>query len=192
MRQNILPLLLSGCILISTAYCQNNGNSSKPTGNNNQIDIGVDLSFGDFAKTHPFGVGIQYDWSKGRYGRMDQKPANPVGFTANAGYCYYFGKKADIGVYPYNTTYTYDGLSIIHVYGGLIDNPCNRGNIGLTAGPLYGTSGSSHDWGFGVQLAGSYFVSNQVAVRPDLNYYKLGSNKGYWAAGISIGLEFHY
>ena len=64
-----------------------------PSGFMHTISAGVNLPLGNFSSTHVIGAIAEYTWSNHRFGQMDVKPVKPIGFVANAGIAYYFGKK---------------------------------------------------------------------------------------------------
>lgn len=171
------------CAGTAKAQSKNNGQN---TGMSNSISAGFSIPFGDFSKTNSFGIGAQYDWSNHRFGKMSAKPAAPIGFTFNAGLDYYFGKEETVG----SVTYEYSNLTYIHVYGGVMHNPCTNGYISLTGGPVLGLWDGDSDFGFGVSLAGSIGISDNIGISPSITLMKHSDSDPVYAGGIKVNFIF--
>lgn len=169
--KNRYQFLLFACLLATlsaTGQSKNGNNKTVPTGYTKTVSAGINIPFGEFPQTHPFGVGAGISWSKHRFGLMDKKPSKPFGFIAEGGIDYYFGKNETIGPYPYD----YNGFTFIHTYGGLIYNFCKRGNINITAGPGLGLENGFTSFWWGVNLGGAYYVNEKIAIIPGIVFMK--------------------
>lgn len=139
-----------------------------PTGYSKSVSAGISISMGEFAETHPIGVGASFTWSKNRLGLMEKKPSKAFGFIADGGVDYYFGNKETVSSYPYK----YNSFTYIHTYGGIIYNLCKRGNINLIAGPALGLEGGFTTFFWGANLGGSYYFKGKIAITPAIQFMK--------------------
>ena len=99
---------------------------------------------------------------------MKKRPVKPVGFIVNSGIDYYFGKDRTISMYQYK----YGNFTYIHAYGGAIYNPYKRGNINLTAGPALGIQDEIVEFWWGINLSGSYYINEKIAITPGILFKK--------------------
>ena len=171
------------CIAVLSAIntiAQPNGDKKDYTGYSNSIGLSLSLPIGDFSDTHSFGVGLNYSWSNDRFGKRSARPENPIGFTFNVGADYYFGKKENTGVYSYD----YPGYTYFHAYGGIMHNPCTNGYIDLTAGPVLGLTDGNSDFGFGVNLGGSFGICRNVGINPFFTLMKHSDSDPIYTFGV--------
>ncbi len=146
----------------------------------------VFFPLGNFSSTHLIGMEANHSWSEHRFGGMDIKPVKPLGFTSNAGFAYYFGKKENISGY----TYDYHRYIFIHAFAGAIYNPWRRGNIILTAGPGLGIYNGNTQFNIGSCLEGSYYIKEKIAITPGINFMKESGADPLWAASLKVTLTF--
>jgi hypothetical protein len=142
----------------------------KLAGKNQALSVGLDIPVGDFFHTHWMGAGADYSWSNNRLGVLEIMPVKLLGFIANGGVDYYFGKKEIISSYPYK----YPGYLYLHTYAGVICNPGKKTNIYLTAGPAISFYDGNVALAYGVNLAGSVYIfhNQKIAVTPGINFIK--------------------
>lgn len=151
-----------------------------PSGKMNAVSAGILFPLGDFSSTHFIGVGAQYAWSNYRFGRMDVKPVRPVGFIANGGLAYYFGKKEMPGGYAYK----YPGYVFLYLNGGVIYNPSNKGTIDLTAGPALGIYNGNNRFSISGKLEGVYYIKEGIGFSPSIMLMKEDGANAIWATSI--------
>lgn len=154
--------------------------SDTPKGKNNAASLGINIPVGEFAETHIVGISLNYSWSHYRFGKLNKVPKKLIGFTANAGIDYHFGKKENIAGYDFR----YGSYIYLHVFGGVIYNPCKQGNIGLTTGPTLGIYKGNADLGLGVNLNGSYYFNDRIALTPGVTYMKHDKANALWVTSI--------
>ncbi|MEI9908454.1 MAG: hypothetical protein WDO71_01540 [Bacteroidota bacterium] len=65
-----------------------------------------------------------------------------------------------------------------------------KGNITLTAGPTMGIYKGSADIGFGINLSGSYYVTERIAITPGLMYMKHDKTNALLAASFKATYLF--
>jgi hypothetical protein len=157
-----------------------------PSGKVNAVSLGVNLPLGNFSSTHSIGAGANYSWSDHRFGGMDVKPVKPIGFTANGGVIYYFGKKETVSGY----TYDYHSYIFIHAYAGAIYNPWRKGNIILTAGPALGIYNGHTQFNIGSSLEGSYYLHGKIAITPGIIMMKESGADPLWATSLKATIAF--
>lgn len=104
------------------------------------------------------------------------------GFTAELGYTYLFGKTVDDGY----TNYDYDGLSIVHGFGGFRYMPCNRADLQVEAGPALGFFSEGSEFGFGASVNG-FFNFTHPAKRI-YNIVTTGQKKPELSIGAGVDL----
>jgi hypothetical protein len=180
----------SACLFVISSFAQPNGNDkAQAAGRSNEASLNINFPFEGYLKDiSNLGLGLEYGWSNGRFGKMIPVPSKPIGFTYNAGIDYYFGQKEDVGM----NSYKYEGTTYFHVYGGAIFNPCNRGNISLTAGPGVELYNGNAEFGFGVNLSGSYYICNcgNFGISPNITLMKQGSSEVVVSGGLKVKLTF--
>ena len=163
--------LLLICLLTNLiGFTQTNTENKKilPKGYSKTVSAGVNITIPEFSQTHSFGAGINFSWSKHRFGLMEKRPTKSFGFIADGGIDYYFGKKETVSGYPYQ----YKGFTYIHTYGGVIFNCCKRGNINLTTGPALGLEDGFNSFFWGVNLSGAYYLNEKIAITPGIYFMK--------------------
>ena len=189
MKRLLFIFLLFGCMTIgkyANGQSQRPKKHNHPSGKQHTVSIGANIPLGNFSSTHIIGVAATYSWSDHRFGGMDVKPVKPFGFTANAGFAYYFGKKEKPSGYPYD----YPGYIFVHAYAGAIYNPWRKANICLTAGPALGIYNGNTQFNMGVNLTGSYYLKEKIALSPGIIFMKESGADPLWAASIKATLVF--
>lgn len=168
--KNKYLLLVFVCLI--TALSANTQNSEKKkvsqNGYSKSVSVGINISIGEFAETHPIGAAVGFIWSKNRLGLMESKPSKAFGFIADGGIAYYFGNKETVSSYPYK----YNNFTYIHTYGGIIYNLCKKGNINLTTGPALGLEGGFSTFFWGANFAGAYYINEKIAITPAIQFMK--------------------
>ena len=180
--------LLFAPIIAQTEAKENksNGKGIQVSGKSNTISAGIHIPIAGFSSTHNIGFGVDYSWSNHRFGRINEIPVNPVGFTANIGINYYFGKKENIGQYDY----TYSDYKYLYSYGGIIYNPGKKGNIILTVGPAIGIYSGHTQFNIGANLRGNYYVKKSIAIASVITIMKESKSDPLWAMAIQVGFSF--
>lgn len=154
--------------------------SDTPKGKSNTASLGVNIPVGEFAETHIGGISVNYSWSHHRFGKLNKLPKKLIGFTANGGLDHYFGKKETVSGYDFK----YGSYVYLQVFGGAIYNPCKDGNITLTTGPTIGLYKGNTDFGFGVNLNGSYYFNDRIALTPGVIYMKHNKTNTLWVVSM--------
>ena len=154
-------------------------------GESNAVAFGLYLPLGVFTQSHIAGAGIDYSWSRHRYGRKIS-PAKLIGFTVNGGINYYVGKKITTAGYGSH----YGGYINLYAMPGLLFNPLKNGNISLTTGPSLDIYKAGANAGIGINLLGNYFVSKNIAIGPGIIYKKHTNTDALWAATIRASYIF--
>jgi hypothetical protein len=187
--KKILLFAITANLFVNTTMSQPKNEEKGQQGQSNEVSLNFDLPVSGYLKDiSSFGIGAQYAWSNHHFGKMSSIPESPFGFTFNAGTDYYFGKKQSSGIYSIK----YDGTTYLHAYGGGIFNPCDRGNISLTAGPSLELYNGDSQFGFGVNLSGSLYFNKcgRFALSPDFTFMKQGSSDPIYVAGLRCDLSF--
>ncbi len=188
--KRFLSFLLLICFIVITdcviGQSQRPNKHNHPSGSQHGISIGDHIPLGNFSSTHFLGVAANYSWSNHRFGRMDVKPVKPIGFTANTGVAYYFGKKETASGYPYK----YPRYIFLHAYGGAIYNPNGKANIILTAGPAIGIYNGFTQFNFGATLEGSYYFNEKIAISPGIIFMKESGYNPLWTASLKAVIAF--
>ena len=181
-------LLLYSCLLTGPAIAQTKdaGKKDQPKGKANILSAGINIPLGDFSNTHVLGFGAEYFHSNHRFGSMKTKPVKAVGFIYSGGIDYYLGKKEKVSSYPYK----YHGFTLLHGYGGVIYNPCKKGNISLITGPALGLSNGTAGFWWGVNLNGQYYFNEKFAIAPGLIFMKQHLADGIWSATLRGSMTF--
>ena len=177
-----LIILLTG-LLVTKAVCAQTDISN---GKSHVAAFGLNVPLGEFSETHIAGISAHYSWSHHRFGKLKALPKKLIGFTANGGIDYYFGRKEVVAGYDYR----YGGYIYLHAFGGIIYNPCKKGNITLTAGPTTGIYKGNADAGFGINLNGSYYFTDRIAFTPGVMYMKHDKTNALWAASFKATYIF--
>ena len=188
--KKITTLTVIAGLLCCHAYSQpENIDKTSVKGRSTELSLNINFPVSGYLKNiSNISIGAEYSWSKERFGNMTIKPANLIGFTFNAGVDYFFGEKEELGTYSYK----YDGTTYLHAYGGAIYNPCNRGNIRLTAGPSLELYSGESEFGFGVNLSGSYYLCRcgNFGITPNFTLMKQGSSEAVTVAGVKFNYVF--
>jgi len=186
-KKIIIFFLLSAYTVIQvSAQSKADTVNTMTKGRNHSVSIGLNIPFGDFSSTHNLGVGINYSWSKHRFGVLSAIPFKTIGFTFNIGVDYYLGKKETVGVYNYK----YGNYSYLHTYGGIIFNPGRKGNISLAAGPAVGLYNGNTQFNVGINLSGNYYLNKHIAVTPAILFMKESVSDPLWSASLRASIVF--
>jgi hypothetical protein len=165
-------------------YSQSEHDSHKPA--SHTAAIGINIPVGEFSETHFAGISLDYSWSKHRFGILKTLPEKVIGFIANGGIDYYFGKKETVAGYEYK----YGSYTYLHAFGGIIYNPVKKGNISLMAGPTMGIYKGGSDIGFGVSWQGSYYFTQRIAFTPGILFMKHKEANALWAPFLRASYNF--
>lgn len=155
-------------------------------GKTHLVAFGLNVPLGKFSETHIAGISVHYSWSDHRFGKLKALPKKTIGYTAYGGIDYYFGKNETIAGYDYR----YGGYLYLHAFGGAIYNPCKKGNITLTTGPVMGIYKGNADIGLGITLNCSYHFSEKIAFTPGVIYMKHNKTDALWAASLKATYVF--
>lgn len=178
----IFPLL--GC-LVGQAQSKNVSRQEKIYGKSQTIAFGIYKPLGIFSESHVAGAGIDYSWSRHRFGR-GISPAKSIGFIIHGGLNYYLGKKIKTVGYDFR----YGGYLNMYAMPGIIYNPVKNGNIVLTAGPALNLYKGGANAGIGINVSTNYFISENIAVGPGIIYKKHTNTDGLWTVAISASYIF--
>jgi len=154
-------------------------------GKSQAVAFGLYLPIGILSKSHIAGAGIDYSWSRHRFGR-NISLTKPIGFIVNGGINYYTGKKITTAGYDFR----YGGYLNFYAMPGIQYNPLKNVNIALTAGPALNIYKGSVNAGIGINLLGNYFVSQNIAIGPGIIYKKHTNTDALWAATIRASYIF--
>lgn len=182
MKKYILFLLVAGMIGRQAGAQTGKADRPVPKGRNQIVSFTASLPLARYADSHTAGAGLSYSWSKHRFG--DSVHAGRwIGFTAQAGFDYFLGKKVTVAGNPFK----YGNNLYVQVMPGIIYNPSPKANLCLLAGPSLGIYKSSSSLALGVQFSGAYHLSPQISVGPSVVYRKHAEVDALWTAGIRVG-----
>ena len=101
------------------------------------------------------------------------------GFTAEFGGVHYLGKSETVG----NYTYEYDGVTILHGFGGYRGMFCERADFQFEAGPAFAIFPNGNEFGFGASIGGYYNFTH-----PAQRVYNIitGTKKAELSVGVSL------
>src|SRR5687767_3095355 len=116
-------------------------------GKSQAISFGLFMPVSTFSNSHIAGAGIDYSWSRHRFGR-DISADKLIGLIVNGGINYYAGKKITSAGYDFR----YGGYINLYAMPGIICNPLKNGNIALTVGPALNIYKGSANAGIGFNL----------------------------------------
>ena len=154
-------------------------------GKSQAVTFGLYLPIGIFSKSHIAGAGIDYSWSRHRFGR-NIPLTKPIGFIVNGGINYYTGKKITTAGYGFR----YGGYINLYAMPGIVYNTLQNGNVALTAGPALNIYKGSVNAGIGVNLFSNYFVSENIAIGPGIIYKKHTDTNALWAVAVRASYIF--
>ncbi|MEI9944581.1 MAG: hypothetical protein WDN26_10225 [Chitinophagaceae bacterium] len=178
-------LLLLFCCLIGIKKAGAQSNTSASNGTNNLASFDMHLPVAIFARSHFAGAGLNYSWSHHRFGN-NVSPSKFLGFILNAGANYYFAKKISSAGYDFR----YGGYFYPYIMPGIIVNPSATGNITLNTGPAMEIYKGNSNFGFGVNLFGSYFLTENISFGPGITYKKHEETDALWALAFRISYSF--
>lgn len=154
-------------------------------GADHAVSFAAHVPLGVFARSHIAGAGLHYAWSHHRFGRITA-PAKPVGLAFQAGADYYLGKKITTAGHDFR----YNRYLYFHAAAGVLVNPFAHVNLSLTAGPTVGIYSGKADAGLGVNLYGSYFISEKIAIGPGVTYKKHAQADALWTGVVRVSYIF--
>jgi hypothetical protein len=179
------------------------GETNDSLGLNNIVCLGLNVPFAEFSETHFGGMGLHYLWSHHRFGKSRVLSKKLIGFTAHGGIDYYFGKKETVAGYPYR----YGGYLYLQAMAGAIYNfrkkdflnsapmtpdghSGGRGIISLTTGPTMGIYKGNADIGFGLNLDGSYYLTDRIAITAGILFLKHYNAAPLWVSTVGTAFSF--
>ena len=189
MKRLLFIFLLFGFMTIgkyAIGQSQKPNKHNHPSGKQYTVSLAANIPLGNFSSTHSIGIEANHSWSNHRFGKMDVKPLKPFGFTANAGFAWFFGKNETVSGYPYD----YSGYIFLQAYGGAIYNPWRRANICLTAGPALSIYNGNAEFNIGSSLEGSYYIKEKIAITPGIIIMKESGADPLWAASLKATMAF--
>lgn len=154
-------------------------------GKSQLLSSGINFPFGNFSKSHSVGAGLEYSWSKNRFGWLNKKPNKTIGFTFTGAANYYFGRNDKTSPPP---GFKFKNLIYLHASAGAIYNPCKKATISLTVGPAAEIYSGSASIGFIVNLGGSYFINKKMGIIPAISYIKQTEANALWAAAVKASI----
>ena len=172
-------------LIALNSFGQTNESARPEKGKSQLVSLDLHLPVGVFARSQFAGAGLNYSWSNHRYG-PNSVNAKLIGFTANAGGDYYFGRRIRTAGYPFQ----YGGYIYGWLMAGIIANPWTFTQFTLTAGPTVGIYKGNADMGFGVNLFGSYFINQKIGVGPGITYKKHSDADALWTGSVRISYVF--
>ncbi len=181
--KKVVFILIIGLIITRYSVAQTDPNQ---VAKSHAGSIGLNIPVGEFAKTHFIGVGLGYAWSDHRFGPMKNLPAKWIGFTADAGVGYYFGKNETTAGYDYRYSNYFD----LHAFGGIIYNPVKKANVAFSAGPIMNLYKGNADFGFGAKWNASYYIKSRLAIRPGVLYSKYKEAAALWSILLHATFNF--
>jgi len=172
-------------LIVLNVFAQAGEYKLEPPGQCQLVSLDLHLPLGIFARSQFAGAGLNYSWSNRRFG-TDVTKAKLIGFTANAGGDYYFGRRIRTAGHPFE----YGGYLYAWLMAGIIANPWTFTHLTLTAGPTVGIYKGNADMGMGVNLFGNYFLNKKIAVGPGITYKKHPDTDGLWTGSARISYVF--
>ena len=113
-------------------------------------------------------------------------PAKKIGFTANSGVAYYFGKKESIGA----GSYKYPAYIFLYAFAGAVYNAGKKIHFCLTAGPAAGIYSSNVQFNTGASLQCNYYISPKIAITPGLILMKETGSDAIWSGSLRAAMAF--
>ncbi len=170
LKTKYLPLLL--LFQLATVAIRSQTNSVKkeitPKSYSSAVSVGICKAVPEFSRTHNFGVGFSYSWSKHRFGILEKKSSKSLGFMVDGGINHYFGRDETVSSFRYK----YNSFSYIYTYAGLNYYISNQSNINLTLGPALGIEDGLTTFFWGVNLSGAYYIKEKIALIPGIQFMK--------------------
>ena len=160
--------------------------AKKASGKRQAVSAGPGIPLGDFSDTHFGGIHLEYARSNHRFGKLTAIPSVKIGFMAEAGLAYYFGKKEMVSGYSYR----YPGYYFIHASPGFIYNLCKEGNIIFSAGPALGIYNGNMEFNIHSKLQGTYSVNEKMGITPALLIMKELSADPLFAVSLKATMAF--
>jgi hypothetical protein len=182
--KRILFLILAFCS-VKSAVAQSTAETTKkkPAGRQQVVSAGFNIPLGDFASTHIGGIALEYSQ---RFGQLATIPSKKLGYLFEGGLAYYLGKKETVSGYPYD----YPGYYFLHVYPGLVYNPCKKGHISVSAGPALGLYNGNLQFNLGAKLQGTWYVNKKTGITPGVLVMRESGADPLWAASVKATFAF--
>jgi len=186
MKKILFFVLVCCSTKFSAAQSTDSTTKKKAPGKQQAVSAGISIPLGDFASTHIGGIAVEYSRSDHRFGKLTTTPSRKMGLLLEAGLAYYFGKKETVSGYPYD----YPGYYFLHVYPGLLYNPCKNGNISLSAGPALGLYNGDLKFNIGAKLQGTWYINEKTGITPGILVMKESGADPLWAASLKATMAF--
>jgi hypothetical protein len=181
------------CLLL--IFCGFNASSQNPIETkksdpakkySNAASFGIAIPTGMFNSSHSIGISAAYSYSNNKFGNFNSVPVKKIGFTANTGITYLFGKKETVS----NFRYKYPGYAFLHAFGGIRYSPVKSGNLNFTAGTAVGFYNSLTAFFIGSKLEADYFVAKRIAISPGISMMKKSSTNPLWFVSLKSNIVF--
>jgi hypothetical protein len=179
MKKSILLVI---CVVFSaiSLWAQPQPASVRPGGKSHQMAFGLSLPVGRFFESHAAGLGWSYNWSHRRFG--DNVNARKlIGFTAQAGFDYFFGKNDTL----LGHTFKNRNMIYLQVMPGVIYNPTPKTAVTLLTGPSLGIYNGVSNISFAASLNGTYSVGQKISIGPSIVLRKHEEVDAYWTVGLT-------
>ncbi len=145
----------------------------------------ISIPIGAFSSSHIAGAGLEYSWSRHRYGQ-DVYPKKLLGLTVHAGGSYFLGKNQTVAA----NDFRFGGYTYLHALAGIIYNPFSDANVSLVAGPGMGIYKGNSEMGWVVKLAGNYYFREKISIGPAVMYRKHAGSESLWSLMIRAVYTF--
>ncbi len=180
-------LVLAFCsVKFAAAQSRDTTTKKWPAGKQQVVSAGFNIPLEDFASTHFGGIAFEYSRSQHRFGQLTTMPSKKLGYLLEAGLAYYFGKKETVSGY----TYDYPGYYFLHIYPGLVYNPCTKGNICLSAGPAAGLYDGMFQFNLGAKLQGCWYINEKTGITPGVLVMKESGADPLWSGSLKVSFAF--
>jgi hypothetical protein len=177
------PFLFLSLILLTTIVGV--AQPKEQRGKSQLISSGINFPVGNFSKSHSLGAGLEYSWSKNRFGWLNKKPNTTIGLTFSGAANYYFGRNDKTSPPP---GFKFKNLLYLHASAGAIYNPCNKATISLAVGPAAEIYSDNASLGLIVNLGGSYFINKKIGITPAISYMKQAEANALWVAALKASI----
>jgi hypothetical protein len=153
-------------------------------GGNNIIGLNIQKPFGEFCKTHRFGIGLTYSRGDRRTMRIKKVEPKKFLFTYQAGVTWYNGRRE----ISYDYAYDHPSFMLIHVYGGLKYRAGANAELKLLVGPAMGIYDGDADFNLGADLIAGYFINDRLSINPGVGIQVEGGTAAKVVA--KLGAQF--
>ena len=177
-----IRVIILSVFLIATTARAKASNDSLP-GKSYRVSINLSVPVDEFSETHFLGAGVSYAWSNNRFGLLSKAPGKLLGFTADAGVDYFFGKKiTESGI-----DFRFKNYWNLHAFGGVIFNEGTNINVRVLTGPTLGIYYGETEFGYGAMLDASYYITEKISLGPMLRFFKNKAANAQWGLGVGAG-----